>query len=87
MLKKNRLKIEAEKLGIAIDDNQSLLFDEYMRLLLLWNERVNLTAITQPEQIIAKHFVDSLSLLRFISPQAPIELLDAGTGAGFPGLP
>jgi len=57
-----------------------------MDMLLDWNTRLNLTAITQPTDVWQKHFADSLSLCRFIKP-ATGPLLDIGTGAGFPGIP
>jgi 16S rRNA (guanine527-N7)-methyltransferase len=58
---------------------------QYMQLLIQWNEKINLTAITQPEEIIVKHFVDSLTVLKYIDMGATI--VDVGTGAGFPGIP
>ena len=61
-------------------------FEHYRQELLDWNTRVNLTAITNPEEVLIKHFLDSLSLLMaYDSPQT--RLLDIGAGAGFPGLP
>ena len=58
----------------------------YLDLLLYWNARTNLTAIRDPEEIVTRHFGESLFLSRFISPEATT-LLDLGTGAGFPGVP
>lgn len=61
-------------------------FQRYRQALLDWNTRVNLTAITSPEEVLSKHFLDSLSLLQaYDRPQT--RLLDIGSGAGFPGLP
>src|SRR5438477_10980958 len=61
-------------------------FLRYRQELLDWNTRINLTAITDPEEVLIKHFLDSLSLLSvFDKPRARI--LDIGSGAGFPGLP
>lgn len=60
-------------------------FEVYYRLLLEWNEKINLTAITEPREVVAKHFIDSLEGLRFL-PQN-IKLVDVGTGAGFPAIP
>ena len=67
------------------------LFDRYIALLLKWNEKVNLTAITDPAEIRIKHIEDSLALLPYIDAvraqhAAPL-LLDLGSGAGFPGIP
>ncbi len=58
----------------------------YGELLLQWNEKINLTAITEKKEIVEKHFMDSASLLTKFSPQKEKTLLDVGTGAGFPGL-
>lgn len=58
---------------------------EYMELLALWNEKINLTAITDDGGVIIKHFQDSLTVLPFIPENAPV--IDVGTGAGFPGMP
>lgn len=60
-------------------------FDIYMKLLLEWNQKINLTAITEPSEITTKHFLDSLSCARYISHGAGV--VDVGTGAGFPGIP
>ena len=60
-------------------------FFEYMNLLIEWNEKMNLTAITDPEEIILKHFIDSITILEDIEDNAKI--VDVGTGAGFPGIP
>ena len=60
-------------------------FEDYMKLLLEWNEKINLTAITEEDDIILKHFVDSLTILKYIKEGKTI--VDVGTGAGFPGLP
>jgi 16S rRNA (guanine527-N7)-methyltransferase len=60
-------------------------FDIYMNLLLEWNKKINLTAITEPAEIITKHFFDSLACEEYISHGASV--VDVGTGAGFPGIP
>lgn len=63
-------------------------FDTYARELTVWNEtRMNLTAITDPEAVRVRHFLDSLSVIKAMPLQSGIRLLDVGTGAGFPGLP
>lgn len=62
---------------------------KYMELLLEWNEKMNLTAITEPEQVAVKHFLDSALLLRYTGEAGGLEgktMVDVGTGAGFPGL-
>lgn len=60
-------------------------FEDYMHLLLEWNEKINLTAITEEDEIILKHFIDSLTISKYIEKEKTI--VDVGTGAGFPGIP
>ena len=60
-------------------------FYKYMQMLIEWNEKMNLTAITDPDDIILKHFIDSLTILKEIPRGAKV--VDVGTGAGFPGIP
>ena len=74
-----------EKINVKIDENQAKQFYDYMNLLIEWNEKINLTAITEPEEIILKHFVDSLTIANEIKGNESIA--DIGTGAGFPGIP
>ena len=71
--------------NIKINDEQIKKFMNYMNLLLEWNEKINLTAITQPEEVKLKHFVDSLTVLKYINDDDKV--IDIGTGAGFPGIP
>lgn len=73
---------------LGIEPQESLLdaFLRYRKALLEWNARFNLTAIKDPEEILLKHFLDSLSLLAVYDPPTA-RLLDIGSGAGFPGLP
>ena len=76
--------------GIRLSDMQKKQFLTYYKNLVLWNQVMNLTAITDMEEVYTKHFVDSLSFIKAISGQAMPEgsrLIDVGTGAGFPGLP
>ena len=77
----------AKELGIVLKEEQIARFAEYARLLCEWNERMNLTAITDPEGIAVRHFVDSLTLLGAVSPSPGAKLLDVGAGAGFPSMP
>ena len=72
-------------LQIELNEEQILKFFNYMNILIEWNEKINLTAITKPEEIIIKHFVDSLTISKYIKSGA--KLIDVGTGAGFPGIP
>lgn len=73
------------KIDIEFNDKQLNQFYEYMNLLLEWNEKINLTAITNPEDVILKHFIDSLTINKYIKENTV--LADVGTGAGFPGIP
>ena len=74
------------KLGIQLSDIQIEQFSTYADLLIDWNEKVNLTSITDPQEIVIKHFLDSLTIGEFIQGQGH-RLADIGTGAGFPGVP
>ena len=75
-----------EKIDIHLNDTQVNLFKQYFFLIQEWNERINLTAITSEEDIIEKHFFDSL-LMAKVLPLDSQTLLDVGSGAGFPGIP
>lgn len=66
------------------DDNINKLYI-YMKILLDWNENINLTAITEQNEIIEKHFIDSLTVLKYV--EGNKKIIDVGTGAGFPGIP
>src|SRR5579859_2709201 len=75
------------QLGLDAQDSRQIeRFLRYRELLLEWNARFNLTAITDPEEVLIKHFLDSLTLLA-VYDQPETRLLDIGSGAGFPGLP
>ncbi len=73
--------------GIEITREQEERFRIYARMLVEWNEKINLTAILDPEGIAAKHFLDSLLILKAYSPARGEKAIDIGTGAGFPGIP
>jgi len=75
------------RFGVTLTRRQLEAFAWYAAELLVWNERFNLTAITDPSAIETKHFVDSLSCLLALKPRPAERLVDIGTGAGFPGLP
>lgn len=79
------LKEYLKEIKIELDEKQVKQFYTYMNLLIEWNEKINLTAITDPEEIIIKHFVDSLTIATHIEKNST--LVDMGTGAGFPGIP
>lgn len=74
-----------DKLGIMFNEEQINQFYNYMNLLLEWNNNINLTAITKPKEIILKHFIDCLTISKYINDKS--SLIDIGTGAGFPGIP
>src|SRR6266581_7436313 len=74
------------QLGLELTEQQLDQFLWYQQELLDWNTRINLTAITDPEEVLIKHFLDSLSLL-LVYDKPQTRLLDIGAGAGFPGLP
>ena len=81
------LRGKAEKMNIGLIPEQLEQFDLYQRLLLEWNEKMNLTAIKEPEQVAVKHFVDSLLLLKALEVPQGAMVADIGTGAGFPSVP
>lgn len=76
---------ETQKISIKLDKNQIEKFYTYMKILIDWNKKINLTAITDEEDILVKHFVDSLTIQRYLGKASNI--IDVGTGAGFPGIP
>lgn len=73
--------------GLKLTSNQLKAFNRYYDLLVEWNEKINLTAITEPREVAIKHIVDSLSCYQEDLFAGDISLIDVGTGAGFPGLP
>lgn len=84
----DKLKQDALALfGVHLNARQVTLFSKYEQELVSWNERFNLTAITDPEGIRNKHFLDSLSCILTFDSNIPNRLIDIGTGAGFPGIP
>ena len=82
---KNILIEGASKLGVEINDKQTAQFCEYARLLKEWNEKINLTAITDDEGIATKHFLDSITAI--LTNKIKGRMIDVGTGAGFPAIP
>jgi 16S rRNA (guanine527-N7)-methyltransferase len=75
----------AETLGVRVSATQVAQFGAHIRELLLWNRKINVTAITQPLEVAIKHVVDSLAVAKWIDPEASV--LDVGSGGGFPGIP
>ena len=82
---KSELIKQLKKIDIEIDEEKVIKFYKYMNLLIEWNKKINLTAIIEPNDIILKHFVDSLTIVKEIGQNG--KLADIGTGAGFPGIP
>lgn len=81
----NKMKENEKYLKISFSVEQLEQFFVYMNLLIEWNEKMNLTAIVEPNEIILKHFIDSITILKEIDNNSKI--IDVGTGAGFPGVP
>ena len=79
------LNEKSQQIEIMLNEEQKGNFFKYMELLIEWNQKINLTAITEPKDIILKHFVDSLTIKKYIKEKSKI--IDVGTGAGFPGIP
>ncbi len=77
----------AAEYGFELTDQQLDRFDLYAKLLVEWNEKMNLTAITQPRDIVIKHFLDSILALKAIDLPQGASLVDVGSGAGFPSVP
>ncbi len=80
------LRQGSDQLGFGLSQEQATRFSLYAKLLVEWNEKINLTAISDEEGIVIKHFLDSLSILPLI-PETCKTVIDVGTGAGFPGIP
>ena len=76
---------KAGTMGVRFSVEQMDKFYKYMNLLIEWNEKMNLTAIIEPNEIILKHFIDSITILKDIKDGSTV--VDVGTGAGFPGIP
>lgn len=87
MEKRKFLFEEINKIEISLSEEQINQFLIYYDLLVEWNSFMNLTGITEFEEVVIKHFVDSLTLVKAINLDGDFSLIDIGTGAGFPGLP
>ncbi len=77
----------AKEFGISLDARQIEQFASYSAMLIDWNKKFNLTAIVDPQEIAVKHFLDSLTILNFHDVCLGAQVVDVGTGAGFPGIP
>lgn len=76
-----------DELGIALEPSQMDQFMKYYEILVEWNRFMNLTAITEFNDVCTKHFIDSISLCKVLDCSKEQTLIDVGTGAGFPGIP
>lgn len=85
MIDRDLLRVYAADSGVTLTDTQLTQFDRYAQLLVEWNEKMNLTGITDPHGIVVRHFVDSLTAAPLLP--AGATLIDVGTGAGFPAIP
>ena len=81
----SQLLFNLEELNIKIGEEEVKKLYDYMKILLKWNDVMNLTSIVEPKEIITKHFEDSLTINKYIKDDSKI--IDVGTGAGFPGIP
>ncbi|MFL0250105.1 16S rRNA (guanine(527)-N(7))-methyltransferase RsmG [Clostridium neuense] len=81
------IKMECENIGLQINEEKYSKFVKYKDLMKEWNEKVNLTAITDDREIIIKHFVDSIKAFEFKELNNSVKIIDVGTGAGLPGIP
>lgn len=83
----NVLTKKVKELSIVLNDKQIQQFEQYYNILVEWNKVMNLTAITEYEEVVEKHFLDSLTIVYAINMEKIETLIDVGTGAGFPGIP
>lgn len=86
-MKKQNLKEELKALSLPSDDETLRQFELYMNGVLEWNEKINLTAITEEDDFIEKHYIDSLKIAKLGLLKPGSRVMDLGTGGGFPGVP
>lgn len=84
---KEYLKEISTEIGIPISDKQIDQFKKYFGYLIEMNQVMNLTAITEPKEVVQKHFIDSISIINYYDFKDSMSVIDVGTGAGFPGIP
>ena len=83
----NFLKEKMQEIHVELDDGQVKQFYRFYEMLVEWNKFMNLTGITEYKEIVEKHFVDSVSIVKTIDLKSVKKIIDVGTGAGFPGIP
>ena len=86
MIDRYLLKEKALFFGVDLDETALSRFDRYAEMLIETNKVMNLTAITEPDEVVIKHFADSLSVLKYVDIPQGANVIDVGTGAGFPGV-
>lgn len=86
-MRENLLQTGALELGVNLGKNEVLLYVKYLDILLEWNKKINLTSITDPEEVVLKHFLDSIAAVPYLEKKESLRIMDIGTGAGFPGVP
>ncbi|MBR1696092.1 MAG: class I SAM-dependent methyltransferase, partial [Selenomonas sp.] len=84
---KEELAKAAAEYGISLNDTRMEQYNRYFELLVEWNEKINLTAITEPKEVAIKHMIDSITAYDENLFKDGTTVIDVGTGAGFPGLP
>ena len=77
---------QVQELGITLTEEQLIKLDKFYNLLIEWNEKINLTRITEEKDVYLKHFYDSLTIAKVVDLSTKETLCDVGTGAGFPGI-
>ena len=87
MIDREKLYLYAKELGVELDDNMLSRFRLYASELVSTNKKYNLTSITEPDDIVIKHFIDSLTVLKYFDLDYGNRVIDIGSGAGFPALP
>lgn len=87
MIDTQALRSLCQEAEIPLTEEMAARLDRYAQLLLDWNQKINLTAITEPQDIVVKHFLDSLLLTKALDLPQGASLIDVGTGAGFPSVP
>ncbi len=81
-----KIKEQCREFGVEITEEIKQKLNHYGNLLLCWNEKINLTAITDPQEVLYKHFYDCILFFKHCNPEWGASLIDVGTGAGFPGM-
>ena len=85
-MNKEEFVIEVSKLGIELTEEQLNKLDKFYKLLIDWNKKINLTTITNYDDVYLKHFYDSLTLIKEVDLTKNLNMCDVGSGAGFPGV-